>query len=295
MSPPPVDRVGALLVLASGVAFGTNAVFAKLSYRADVNVATFLAVRFCIAAAVLWLIARPSVTRRQLAPGLLMGLAYCGQAGFYFTALSFQDASVTAVFQAITPALVAIAAVVIGREAARARVFVSVGVAALGMVAVALGGGSVGKVTTLGLVLALSSAVWYSVYLLVGDRVVRTVEPLVLATLVATGGGVGFAVGAVALGQLQFDFQPIGWIWLIASAAISTVIAVTAVMAGMKRIGPSLTGILATFEPVATTAFAFVIFDERLTAWQAAGAALVFGAVVAVQLPGRRAATVPDR
>ena len=48
------QRTGALLVLASAVAFGVMPIFGKLAFEAGVGVATLLFVRFAIAAPVLW-------------------------------------------------------------------------------------------------------------------------------------------------------------------------------------------------------------------------------------------------
>jgi drug/metabolite transporter (DMT)-like permease len=283
-----LDRGGVLLVLLAGAGFGANAIFAKLAYSAGVTVGTFLTVRFCLAAIVFWLLLRPRFARGEVAPGLLLGLAYCGQSAFYFTAVSMQDASATSVFQAVTPAIVAVAAVVIGRERPQFRIFAAVLVAVAGTAMVALfSTSSVGTVVPLGVALAVAASIWYSGYLLVGDRVVGSTDPLRLGCLIATGGGIGFLVGTSVIGQLRFDFQPIGWVYLAASAVVATVISVTAVMAGMKRIGPSLTGILTTFEPVATIVYAFIIFNERFTPLQAVGAGLVISAVIVVQLPSR--------
>ena len=51
---PMQQRTGALLVLASAVAFGVMPIFGKLSFEAGVGVATLLFVRFAIAAPILW-------------------------------------------------------------------------------------------------------------------------------------------------------------------------------------------------------------------------------------------------
>ncbi len=288
------DRLGIVLVLASSAAFGANAIFAKLSYNEGASVGEFLSIRFTIAAIVFWILLRPRVTRAEVLPGLLLGLAYCGQASFYFWAVSIQDASVTSVFQAVTPPIVAVAAVLLGRERASARVFVAIGIAGVGMVLVGLtGGDSSGHVVPLGALLAIASSAWYAGYLLAGERIVKNIQPLVLGCLIATGGAIGFSAGSLALGQLQFDFGSRAWLWFALSALLSTVFAVTAIMAGMNRIGPSVAGLLTTFETPATIVYATIVFGETLSAWQWVGAALVLGAVVAVQLPGRRAATVP--
>lgn len=288
-----LDRLGIALVLASSAAFGANAIFAKLSYDDGATVGEFLAIRFSIAAIAFWIVLRPRVRRDQVVPGLLLGLAYCGQATFYFTAVSMQDASVSSVFQAVTPPIVAIAAVLLGRERASPRVFVAIGIAGVGMVLVGLAGdGDTGKVVPLGVLLSIASSAWYAGYLLAGERIVKNIEPLVLGCLIATGGAIGFAAGGFAVGQLRFEFGTQAWLWFALSATVSTVFAVTAIMAGMDRIGPSLAGLLTTFETPSTIIYATIVFGETLSAWQWVGAALVLAAVVAVQLPTRRAATV---
>jgi|tagenome__1003787_1003787.scaffolds.fasta_scaffold20756754_2 drug/metabolite transporter (DMT)-like permease len=290
-----LDRLGLVLVLASSAAFGANAIFAKLAYGDGATVGEFLSLRFTIAAIAFWIVLRPKVTMRDLVPGLLLGLAYCGQASLYFTAVSMQDASVTSVFQAVTPPIVAITAVLAGRERARPRVFAAIGVAGVGMVLVGLAGDGSGKVVPLGVLLAIGSSAWYAGYLLAGERIVKNVEPLVLGCLIATGGAVGFSAGSLALGQLRFEFGSEAWLWFALSALLSTVFAVTAVMAGIGRLGPSVGGLLTTFETPATILYAALVFGERLSPLQWVGAMLVLLAVVTVQLPSRRAATVSGR
>jgi drug/metabolite transporter (DMT)-like permease len=73
------------------------------------------------------------------------------------------------------------------------------------------------------------------------------------------------------------------------------VFAVTAVMAGIGRLGPSVGGLLTTFETPSTILYAALVFGEQLSPLQWVGAMLVLVAVVTVQLPSRRAATVSGR
>lgn len=286
-----VDRTGLSLVLLSSAAFGANAIFAKLAYADGASIGELLTLRFTVAALVFWVLLRPRPSRGELKAGLAMGVAYCGQAGFFFTAVSLQSASVTSVFVTVTPAVVAVVAVLTGRERARPLVFAGIAGSAVGVALVGLGGGSGGsKVSGLGVVLSIGAAVWYAGYLLAGDRVVRRVEPLMLACLICTGGAVGFAAGSLPLGQLQLDLVPRAWLWITLSALISTVVAITAIMAGMKRVGPSLTGMLTSAETVFTTGYAFLVFGERFSWPQLLGALIVVAAVTAVQLGEHRPA-----
>ena len=92
-------RTGALLVLASAVAFGVMPVFGKLAFSAGVGVGTLLFVRFAIAAPILWCAVAvrktfPRVDRGVLARALALGaVGYAMQAGLYFLALQRMDAT----------------------------------------------------------------------------------------------------------------------------------------------------------------------------------------------------------
>jgi drug/metabolite transporter (DMT)-like permease len=77
---------------------------------------------------------------------------------------------------------------------------------------------------------------------------------------------------------------------LLLIAFVSTVVAVSAFFAGLRRVGPSEAAILSTFEPVVTVALAYAVLGERLTPAQLAGGALVLAAVVLLQLRPRRVA-----
>ena len=70
---------------------------------------------------------------------------------------------------------------------------------------------------------------------------------------------------------------------------VSTVVAVSAFFAGLRRVGPSEAAILSTFEPPVTVALAFLALGERLTVAQLFGGAMVLAAVVLLQLRPRAA------
>src|SRR4051812_43454365 len=91
-----MGRTGALFCLAAAASFGAMGVFGKLAYDQGVTVGTLLAVRFALAAVVLWLIltatgrlaAVRALPRRDALMALALGgLGYSAQAGAYFAAL----------------------------------------------------------------------------------------------------------------------------------------------------------------------------------------------------------------
>src|SRR5215208_4699077 len=115
---------GTLLCLSSGAAFGASAVFGKLAYDAGATVGTLLSVRFALAAALSWALVVASgagreartLGRRGLGLGILLGGVYTVQAGCFFAALERIDASLLSLLLYTFPAIVAAAAVALGRE-----------------------------------------------------------------------------------------------------------------------------------------------------------------------------------
>src|SRR5688500_13861599 len=115
--------MGPLFVLGSGAAFGAMGIFGKLAYDQGATVGTLLSVRFALAAALLWALeaARRERGSRPAKVDVLAALAlgavcYALQAGLFFAALERIDASLAALLLYTAPAIVAVAAVVLGRE-----------------------------------------------------------------------------------------------------------------------------------------------------------------------------------
>jgi drug/metabolite transporter (DMT)-like permease len=289
---------GTFFCLASGAAFGAMAIFAKLAYKQGATVATVLTFRFLFAAALFWLLVLAGghvrelrlLTRRQVRAGLLLGACgYAIQSGCYFSALKHIDASLLSLLLYTFPAMVAGAAVLIGRERMDGRRFTALALASAGLVLVLAGAGG-GSLEAVGVVLGLSAAVVYSTYILVSDRVVGGISPIPLSALVCTGAAVSLTIGSTVIGQLHPGAVTIaGWGWLASIAVVSTVAAIGLFFAGLRLAGPTAASILATVEPLVTVLLAFLVFGETLGPVQIAGGALVLAAVFVLRLRPVRA------
>src|SRR3954463_8896846 len=220
------QRTGALLVLASAVAFGVMPVFGKLAFEAGVGVTTLLFVRFPIAAPVsptavavggaLPRGAGRGVVLRALALG---AVGYAMQAGLYFLALQRMDASVLSLILYSYPALVTGAAILLRRESASRRRLVALVTASGGLVLV-LAGAGVGSLDLAGCALGAGAALTYTTYILLSDGVTSELDALPLAALVSTGAAVTLGLVAAATGSLDFAFEPAGWLWLGCAALV---------------------------------------------------------------------------
>jgi drug/metabolite transporter (DMT)-like permease len=284
-----VRNVGTILCLGSATAFGGNAVFGKLAYDSGATVGTLLVVRFVLAALLFWtlLVARGTageiraLAGRDISTALALGaVIYAAQASGYFVALERMDASLLSLLIYTFPAIVAVAAVGLGRDRLDRRRLTALLLASAG-VALVLAGAGTGALDPLGTALGLGTAVIYAAYILISDGVTQRVRPHLLSALVSTGAAVMLTVASALLGDLRpGELTATAWGWLACIAVVSTVGAISLFFAGLRRVGPTTASILCTAEPVVTVLSAVVIFGEVLGGVQVFGAALVLGGVL---------------
>jgi len=298
MLPPATIRAvrspGTLMCLASGGAFGAMGVFGKLAYGDGATVGTLLAVRFVLASAVFWAVLIAGGAAREVralgggdvAAGIALGgCAYAIQAGCYFAALERIDASLLSLLVYTFPAIVAAAAVALGRERISGRRVAALALASSGLVLIVAGAGT-GALDPVGAALGLGAAVVYSTYILVGDGIAARMRPEVLSALVCTGAAASLTGGSALLGELRPDELTFaGWGWLACLALVSTVASIGLFFAGLRRVGPTTASILATVEPLVTVLLAFLAFGETLGEVQLGGGALVIAAVLVLYAP----------
>ena len=291
-----MPSAGVLLCLGSACGFGAMAIFGKLAYDEGATVGTLLAVRFVLAAMFFWgiVVATGAVRRLRVVPrrdvliALGLGaLGYSAQAGAYFAALERLDASLLSLLLYTFPAMVTVAAILLGRERASGRKGVALGLASVGLCLVLAGAGA-GALDPVGASLGVAAAVIYSTYILCSDGVASRVGPMLLSALVCTGAAVTLSVAGVAGGWVSPGaVSAEGYGWLAGIALVSTVAAVSLFFAGLSRVGPSTASILSTAEPVTTVLLAFLVFGEVLSGIQLLGGVLVVGAVfvLSVRIP----------
>jgi drug/metabolite transporter (DMT)-like permease len=278
-----VRSTGTLFCLGSALAFGTMGVLGKLAFDEGATVGTLVSLRFVIAAALFWVIVPwaqvRALSRREVGFGLALGaVGYALQAALYFLGLDRLDAGLLVLIVYTFPAMVAGAAIVLGRERFAPRKAGALVLALTGL-ALVVGGAGAGVIDPLGAGFALACAVVYTAYVLVSSSVRTPAMPLAL--LVTTGAAVPLTLGSIAAG----DFQPgalslAGAAYVAAVAVIASVGAITLHLMGLKRVGPTTSSILATAEPLVAVVLAFAVFGDTMNAVQLLGAALVLGAIV---------------
>ncbi len=281
------EREGVLCCIMAATAYSVTAIFTKLAYAAGVNVMTLLTVRYLIAATLFWLLiprfGGSMPPRAKITRGLLLGAVFqAGQTWLFGTALTRIDAALGILLLYAYPAMVTVGATLIGRERLSAQRVFALIIATAGVVLV-VSGPHHGTHDLVGILLALGAAFVYTCTLLTGHAILRTVQPLTLAGLVATGAAITFTTTGLASGGLRFGFPLWGWLPIIGLAVCASVLATVANYAGITRVGPTVASILGTLEIPLGVALATIILGERLGPVQIAGGLLVLSAIVLLQ------------
>ncbi|MBN2146022.1 MAG: EamA family transporter [Anaerolineales bacterium] len=272
--------IGILFIITSAASFGTLAIFGRYAYQAGLDTPTLLFLRFTSAALLMALV---MLLRRQPLPrgrALLLliamgGIGYVAQSFCYLTAIKFASAGLVALLLYLYPTFVALLSVLIlkarlTRPKVIALVFATIGTA---LTANPQGG------EWTGILLALSAAAIYAVYIIVGARVMQQVSPLQSSTVIFASAGAVFAPLSL-LNGLHWPQSLSGW-WPVAAVSIvATIIPVFTFLAGLQRIGPTDASMLSTFEPIVTVLLAALLFSERLSLLALLGGGFILAAVL---------------
>ena len=275
---------GVFLILLSAFGFGMMPILALFAYQDGINVPTLLFLRFFLASACLFaytLLSRIdwSITPRQLFYLFFMGgVLYTFQSAFYFSSVKFIPASLAALILYLYPVLVATLAVIVDKEKLSGKI-IAPAILALAGLAIVLGA-PMDNLNFYGVALAFGAAVIYSVYIILGRRVVAQVSPVVTTAFIAAFAAISFLAYGWVGDVLQFNFSPHAWFIILGVVLFSTILAMATFFAGMNIIGPTRASILSTIEPVITFGFSALLLGEKLSWIQGIGAAFVLlGAV----------------
>lgn len=260
-SSPRRALVGALLVAISAIGFGFMPLFNSWTRPDGVGVAGLLATRFGLAAIVLWTIA---LARREALPRgitlatlIVMGcVLYFGESFGYYNALRHLPSGVVALVLYVYPAIVAVLARLVLNEPLTRAKLAALALAAVGL---ALTLGLFGKATstplpstsTQGIAWALLAAVSYAIYMIAGSKTGKRAAPIMSAAVVATGVACTLTIVVLATGD-RLPRTQWGWTGAICLALVGTVLSLTTLLEGIKRIGPTRAATISCIEPLAT-------------------------------------------
>jgi drug/metabolite transporter (DMT)-like permease len=258
------------------------AILGRYAYADGMDALTILFLRFSLAAIptlALLVVRRERLPRGPVLLRLIgMGmLAYVAGALAYMTALKYASAGLVALLLYLYPIFVALLAVLLLHEPLTGVKGLALGLALTGTIL------AVGPLRgqTLGMLLAVTGAMVYAIYIIVGTDVMKQVSPVQSSAVI-------FATAALGNGVLMLVAGPHlpatgrGWAAIAALVVVATLLPVVAFLAGLKRIGPTNAAMLSTLEPAVTVLLASWWLHETLSPIALLGGGLILMAVVLV-------------
>jgi drug/metabolite transporter (DMT)-like permease len=280
-----------LLIVVSALSFGSISVLTVLTTNAGVPLLTAMAWRYVMGAGLLGTLAQVrhirSLPRQRIVYLMLIGGV--GQALITYLslhALEYIPVGPLAFLFYTYPAWVALFAAVRRTERLTPiRVFALV----LALVGVTiLVGTPTEKLNPVGVMLALGSALLYSVYLPALERVQDGIPALLSTFLLIVGAAVSFVAAALLTGELFVPRGTAVWSNIFLLGFVSTVIAFSALIKGLSVLGPVRTAIIATVEPFFTAILGALVLGNQFGAATLIGGAFIAAAVLVIEWSSTR-------
>ena len=281
------QSAGIILIIISAIGFGTLGIFGVIASDEGLTIPTVLALRFAFATAfiwaILWLRGRFRLLRgRILVIALGLGaFGYTAQSGLYFLGLEFMTAGMVAIILYTYPAFVVCIVAIFHPSRITSMLILALGLAIVGVMLIT--GADPAGVNPVGVFIVLGAALSYSLYIVVSQRALLTVDPEILTAYVLPAAAVSFLLFGVGTDTLAMPATVEAWGVTLAIAVIATVIPVLTFFAGVSRIGASRASIISAAEPGVTVALGALILNEPVTAVTVIGGGLILTGVLLIQ------------
>lgn len=297
-TPDTSRALGLTAMILSAASYSLFTLFAQVALEV-LRPTDVLFWRFAIAAPVAWAVVGlrrvaghgVSIFTVRWRPSIALGLVFGVLAWLAFAALEHLTGSLYVVIIYTYPAMVAIGGRWLGRPSP-AGMWGPLVVMLIGIVLTAPEVfASPGAGVWLGVLMTIGNAALYAGYILYSERVVgtagqlevaapRRVDGFVTAAWGMTGSLITATVFMALAGGVRVPDAAPQLTAMLGLGVISTVVAGTGLLIGVRHLGPAAAALLATLEPVLALILLATVRGETMSTVQAGGAVLVIGAVV---------------
>lgn len=283
---------GLALLIAALLGYSLCVILARTVYDHGGNALAALISRMGLFAIGVYIYFRVTGQSPYLAPGeryasLGLGLIIAVQSFAYYSAFEFIPVSLAALIFYTYPTVVAVAVRLISRTPLTPLMLGAL-VAAFFGIALVLEV-SLATLDAEGIVRAFIASVGMATTTIVSSRILRRADARRMALHTAASAAGVYVLAAALTGTAALPADAVGWAALLA-LPLFYVVAALGWYSTMPILGAMRVAFISNTEPIFTVFLATTLLGEVLSVQQMAGAALVIGAIFAVQIFGRRRA-----
>jgi drug/metabolite transporter (DMT)-like permease len=274
-------RIGITLAIFAATGFSCKAIFAKLAYRHGIDAITLVCLRMLF---VLLILASFSLWRSKarLAGRDYWALIGLGLLGYYlssvldFIGLMTVSASLERLILSLYPTLTVLFSVLLTGTVMTRRMKQALPLTYLGIALVIAPSLGEANADWLGIGFIVASTTCYALYMSLSPKVIARVGAMRFTELGLTVSSIAVLCHFLVTHPINALVQPLPVYGLAAAMAVfATVLPIYATAAAMSRIGASRTAIIGSLGPMLSILMSIGILDERLSAIQWLGAAIV--------------------
>jgi drug/metabolite transporter (DMT)-like permease len=280
---------GIIFTVVSSAAFGVMPIFAKVAYSGGANVLTVLFLRFFLASIIILpyiIITKKDLRLNKQAIIHIIFLAIIGYTATTYTlfiSYKYITVGLATTLHFVYPVIVTVFAVILYKEKLYFSKILALLLSILGIYLLVGNGGA--TLSFEGIFFAIISGFFYAYYIIgVSHSKVNRIDSYVLTFYLASISTlILFTVGMIS-GGLDFNIEPYSLLACGGMAIVSTILALTMFLKGIKIIGPSNAAILSTLEPIVSIGLGVLILKEQLSFSIIIGCILILFSVIILTL-----------
>lgn len=282
---------GTLCGIGAAVCYGTNPLGAQL-YKEGMDPSSVLFWRFGLAwliIAVVMLLRKESlrVNLRELKVLVSLGLLFFASSITLYVSFKLMDVGVASTILFVYPVMTATIMALFFKEKITIATAVSIVLSFVGVLLLYWTPGG-GRLSTLGILLVLVSALTYAVYIIVVNRSKLQMSSFKINFYVVLICALGNFVMTMVNGGLHIPATASSWFYVGWLAIVPAILALVMMVYAAKYIGSTPTAIMGALEPTTAVLIGIFLFGELFTIRLAIGIALIFSSVIIIALKSNR-------
>lgn len=282
-----------LIVILSGVLYGHLGFFGTFLIQNEFTISAMLFWRFFIAGLFITIslhFTRPKTRsffkfgKKIIFTSVLSALAYSTTSALYFLACQQIGTGLSMVLFFLFPVGVVFINWILHQQIPSKGIVIAVGVIIIGMSMLQYG--KVIRLTPLGIVFGVLSAVSFAFYIILSKQVVTKLDTQLQTQIVCFGSAFFFLIASFP-NEFVFPTTVKSWGYILAISIIATALPVLLLSVGLKYIDSTKASILSVFEPVTTVLIGALFLKEELSLIQMIGVFIIMiGALLVEIFPG---------
>ncbi len=280
------------------VSISFAAIFIRLC--SDVPAITIATYRLCIASCILLVFSsiKGFSLRKLSGRDLLLSLAGGVFLGLHFISwtmsLKYTSVASSVVIVTTNPVFVGIFSWLFLKEKQHKEIIAGTALCLLGSIVIAAGDSGFHSLVLLdkkalwGDFLALMGAIMGSAYLLTGSKVRERLDILTYITIVFTTSALFLLVTSLVMGVPFTGYRPASYMYMVLLAVIPQLVGHTSINWALEHLRAGMIAISILGEAIGATILAYFFFGESVSAFQIAGMALIFTAIVIASFKGSK-------